>query len=63
MSCYMSDTTSAAAAAARAVLCWVTQGDFRGKRFSICQCTRGTDLPIAQVERESHFASSTTFLE
>jgi hypothetical protein len=38
------------------------QGDFRSKSFSIYQRTRGSDVPIAQVQRESRFASSTSFL-
>jgi hypothetical protein len=64
----ITDVTSAAAAAAaaaapaRAVVCWAAQGDFRSKRFSIYQRTRGSDVPVAQVERESRFASSTAFL-
>jgi hypothetical protein len=42
---------------------WPSQGDFRGKRFSIHQCLVGSDLPIAKVERASRFASSTAFLK
>jgi ADP-ribosylglycohydrolase len=64
--CDITDATSAAAAAAvavaRAVFRLAAQGDFRSKRFSIYQRTRGSDVPIAQVERESRFASSTSFL-
>ncbi|WIA19859.1 hypothetical protein OEZ85_005762 [Tetradesmus obliquus] len=41
---------------------YVIKGDFRSKRFSICQRTHGSDVPIAQVQKESRFANSTAFL-
>ncbi|KAF6261719.1 tubby C-terminal-like domain-containing protein [Scenedesmus sp. NREL 46B-D3] len=41
---------------------FVVKGDFRSKRFSIFQRTRGSDVAIAQVQRESRFSSSSAFL-
>jgi hypothetical protein len=44
------------------VLLLLLQGDFRSKRFSIYQRSHGSDVPIAQVQKESRFANSTAFL-